>query len=230
MTLATPERTSVHRKGTVPVRVAAYLRVSTAEQADSGAGLDAQSHAIVREAERRGWPAVCTFVDAGVSGGKAADERAALSAALEFVEASRGVLVVSKLDRLTRSLRDFAELMERSRRRGWSIIALDLAMDTTTPSGELLASVVATVAQYERRMIGVRTRDALAAKKRQGVQLGRRRTLRARVIRYVCRLRAAGLTHEAIAARLNERRVPTAHGGARWYRSTVAYVLGYAAA
>src|SRR2546425_3117507 len=134
---------SVATKRPFCVGVAAYLRVSTSEQADSGAGLEAQAHAIVREAERRGWDRVCVFTDAAISGSKSADDRAALSAALAFVESSKGVLVVSKLDRLTRSLRDFADILERSRRRGWSLIALDINVDTSTPSGEMLANTLA---------------------------------------------------------------------------------------
>lgn len=82
-------------------------------------------------------------------------------------------LVVSKLDRLSRSLVQFAELMERSRRKGWSLVALDLGVDTSTPAGEMMASVLASFAQYERRLIGQRTRDALAVKREQGVRLGR---------------------------------------------------------
>jgi DNA invertase Pin-like site-specific DNA recombinase len=136
------------------VRIAAYTRVSTTEQATDGAGLEAQAHAVPREAERRGWPAVCLYMDAGISG-KAMDKRDALQDALAFVEGQRGsILVVAKLDRLTRSLRDFAELLERRRRRGWALVALDLNVDTSTASGEKLANVAASVAQYERRMIG----------------------------------------------------------------------------
>lgn len=217
----------LHTRGTPTVRVAAYTRVSTNEQAESGAGLDAQADAVRREADRRGWPDVRFFTDSGISG-RSMDGRDALDAALAFVEAQRGsVLVVARLDRLTRSLRDFAELLERSRRRGWALVALDLGVDTSSPSGEMLASVVASVAQYERRLIGVRTRDAMAAKKRQGARFGRARRVPETVRRTIVRLRRAGHSHEAIARRLNERCVPTSYGGQRWYRSTVAVVLRY---
>jgi DNA invertase Pin-like site-specific DNA recombinase len=218
---------ALHTKGTPTVRVAGYTRVSTNEQALSGAGLDAQADAIRREAERRGWSGLTLFTDAGLSG-KSVDGRDALVAALGFVEAQRGsVLVVAKLDRLTRSLRDFAELLERSRRRGWSLVALDLGVDTSSPSGEMLASVVASVAQYERRLIGVRTREAMAAKKRQGSTFGRARHVPERVCTLIVGLRRAGHSHEAIARRLNQQGVATSYGGRRWYRSTVAVVLRY---
>jgi Resolvase, N terminal domain len=67
----------------------------------------------------------------------------------------------AKLDRLSRSLLDFASLMEDARREGWALVILDLGIDTTTPSGEMIANVMATFAQFERRLIGQRTKDAL---------------------------------------------------------------------
>jgi DNA invertase Pin-like site-specific DNA recombinase len=209
------------------VRIAGYTRVSTNEQVESGAGLAAQSDAIEREAQRRGWSGLRLFTDAGISA-KSMDGRDALADALVFVEGQRGsVLVVAKLDRLTRSLRDFAELLERSRRRGWALVALDLGVDTSTPSGEMLASVVASVAQYERRLIGVRTRDAMQAKIQQGATFGRKRAVPESVRRSIVRLRREGQSHEAIARTLNERGTPTSYGGQRWYRSTVSVVLRY---
>jgi DNA invertase Pin-like site-specific DNA recombinase len=63
---------------------------------------------------------------------------------------------------------------DQSRRRGWSLVALDLGVDTTSPQGELTATVIASFAQYERRLIGVRTKEALAEKRAAGVVLGAR--------------------------------------------------------
>ena len=60
-------------------------------------------------------------------------------------------VIVAKLDRLSRSLLDFAGLMERARRQGWALVALDLGVDTSTPAGEMMANVLATFAQFERR-------------------------------------------------------------------------------
>src|SRR5262245_11855580 len=112
--------------------VVGYIRVSTSEQADSGAGLEAQRQAIEAEASRRGWKLVHVFEDAGASG-KSLDGRRGLQRALEAIEAgTAGGLVVARLDRLSRSLLDFAALMERARKRGWNLIALDLGVDTST--------------------------------------------------------------------------------------------------
>ena len=81
--------------------------------------------------------------------------------------------MVAKLDRLSRSMTDFTRLMERSWKKGWALVALDLGVDTTTPAGEMIANSVANFSQFERRLIGQRTKDALAVKRAQGVQLGR---------------------------------------------------------
>jgi len=115
---------------------------------------------------------------------------------------------------------------ERGQREGWALVALDCAVDTTTPAGEAMANVLATFAQVERRLIGQRTREALQAKKAQGVKLGRPRQLPAKVRRRIQRERAKDRTLAAIAKSLNDDRVPTAHGGRKWHPSTVRNVLG----
>jgi DNA invertase Pin-like site-specific DNA recombinase len=94
----------------------------------------------------------------------------------------------------------------------------------------MLASVVASVAQYERRLIGARTRDAMAAHKRQGAKYGRPSRIPKTVRSYVHRLRREGQTLDGIASRLNARNIPTGQGGQRWRKSSVAVVLRSVAA
>ena len=201
-----------------------YVRVSTVEQADSGAGLEAQRAAIHLACEQRGWELVAVVEDAGFSA--ATLERPGITEAVEAVESGQAsVLVVAKLDRLSRSLVDFAAVMERSRRKRWSLVALDLGVDTTTPQGEMLANVLASFAQFERRLISQRTKDALAVKRAQGVRLGRPRMLSPEITERVWRMYRRGSSLRKIAARLNSEGVPTAHGGACWHASTVSAVL-----
>ena len=80
---------------------------------------------------------------------------------------------MARLERLSRSLIDFAELLRQARAGGWNVVALDLGVDLSTPQGEFLANAMASAAQWERRIIGQRTKDALAVKRAQGVRLGR---------------------------------------------------------
>jgi DNA invertase Pin-like site-specific DNA recombinase len=134
-------------------------------------------------------------------------------------------IVASRLDRLSRSVIDFAKLLEDAKRRGFNVVALDLGLDLSTPQGELVATVLAGVAQWERRIIGQRTRDALAIKRAEGVRLGRPRSVPPRVVASIRRARIRGDTLTAIANRLNARGEPTAHGGRRWYPATVRGVL-----
>jgi DNA invertase Pin-like site-specific DNA recombinase len=129
--------------------------------------------AIEAEVPRRGWTLLRIYEDAGASG-KAMNGRPGLQEALAAVEQGDAQgLVVAKLDRLSRSLLDFAELMERARKRGWNLAALDLGLDLSTPSGEMMAPVLASFARYERRLISQRTRDALAIVKQNGSKSGR---------------------------------------------------------
>jgi DNA invertase Pin-like site-specific DNA recombinase len=206
------------------VRAVGYIRVSTSEQGDSGAGLEAQRRAIAIEIERRGWELVQIFEDQ--ASGKSMNGREGLARAIDAVEDGKGeALVVAKLDRLSRSLMDFAGLMERSRKKRWALVALDLGVDTSTPSGEMLASVLAVFAQFERRMIGLRTAEGLAVKRSQGVRLGRPTSLSDKVRREILRLGRKGLSYSAIARELNEKGVPTAQGGKRWYPATIRKII-----
>ncbi len=203
--------------------VIGYLRVSTEEQANSGLGLAAQEAAIRAECDRRGVPLVALHTDAGVTGKSLA--RPGLSEALAALDRGEGsVLVVSKLDRLTRSVHDASGLMMTAERGGWGLVALDVAVDTTTPQGAAMAHVLATFAELERKLIGQRTRDALAVRRAEGVQLGRRPTLPAAVVRRIVKARDAGETWSMISRELNEEGVPTAQGGRSWYPSTVRQV------
>jgi len=110
--------------------------------------------------------------------------------------------------------------MARAQAEGWNLVALDLGIDLHTPAGEFMANVMASAAQWERRIIGQRTRDALATKRAQGVRLGRPRQLSGSIVDRIVAERDSGWSLRAIADGLNVKGVPTAHGGARWHAST----------
>jgi DNA invertase Pin-like site-specific DNA recombinase len=203
------------------MNVIGYVRASTGRQEGSP---EAQRAAILAECKRRGWALVRFAED--VASGKSVARRPKLLGALDAIEAGEAEgLVVSKLDRLTRSLLDSATLMERARRRGWNIVVLDQNFDLDTPGGRAMAGMLAVFAQWEREMIGARTSEALAAKRAQGVRLGRPPTLDPAVRRRIRQLHRAGHSRAEIARRLNAESVPTAQGGRRWYSSSVLAVL-----
>jgi DNA invertase Pin-like site-specific DNA recombinase len=199
-----------------------YCRVSTEGQED-GAGLEAQAVAIRLEADRRGWSTLELHQEV-VSGGKGIQHRPVLATILERI--GRGdVLVVAKGDRLARSLLVLAQLLEASDRDGWSLVLIDLGVDTSTPAGRLSAQVVGAAAEYERQMIRARTRDGLAVKRSQGIRLGRPTISSAATLERVTQLRGDGLTLKAIAAQLTSDGIRTPAGRAAWSTSNVQTAL-----
>lgn len=209
------------------MRVIAYTRASTQEQAESRAGLDAQRAALAAEAEHRGWE-VEWVEDAGHSAKSL--KRPGIQAALGRLAAGEAdALAAAKLDRLSRSVVDAAGLIERAQREGWRLIVLDSPLDMSTPYGEAMASIQATFAQLERRLISQRTKDALAARRAAGVRLGRPRSITPEVEARIHALRAEGRTLAGICAELQAADVPTPKGGP-WHVATVHRVLQRSAA
>jgi DNA invertase Pin-like site-specific DNA recombinase len=149
-------------------------------------------------------------------------KRAGLQGPIDVLDSGiADVLVIAKLDRLSRSVAQDAQVVDRAKRKGWSLVALDFGLDTTTPAGEMVANVILSTAQYERRLIGQRTRDALAAKREQGVRLGRPQALPDNVVQRIVAARYAGSSFRAIAAQLEMEGMPTAEveevlGGLLW--------------
>jgi DNA invertase Pin-like site-specific DNA recombinase len=133
------------------------------------------------------------------------------------------VLVVTKLDRLTRSVADFEAILRRSERGGWNVIILDMGghmLDTSTAMGKMHVQMLAVFAEFERASISERTRAGLAVVKANGKQLGRPTTISDAARGRILELRDAGLSWQAIADRLDADGVPGANGG-RWTPITV---------
>lgn len=207
------------------MHVLAYLRASTIEQADSGAGVAAQRAAITAEADRRGWSV--EFVQETASGKSM--RRPVLVDALARLKAREVEgLVVWKMDRLSRSLLDFCPIMQRAQREGWALVALDSPADLSTPSVEAMAGVMAVFAQLERRLISKRTNAALAQRKAAGVRLGRAREIDPATEAQIVQLKAQGLSFGRIAATLSDAGVASP-GGGPWQPSTLHRVLARAA-
>lgn len=207
------------------MRLIGYTRVSTAEQAASGLGLEAQEAQIVAEAQHRGWSVVAWHSDAGASG-KSLAARPGLADALAAI--SRGDadgLIVSKLDRLSRSVLDFATLVCRAQAEGWNLVVLDLGLDLNTPQGRFTAHVLCAAAQLERELIGQRTKDALAAARARGIRPGFASRVPENVAARIRAEREAGDTLSVIADRLNADGIPTATGSGRWHRTSVRAVI-----
>ncbi len=157
-------------------RCAIYTRKSTEEGLDQDFNsLDAQREACaayIQSQKHEGWTAVPTvYDDGGYSGGSL--ERPALQRLLADIEAGRiDVIVVYKVDRLTRALSDFAKLVEVFDRRGVSFVSITQQFNTTTSMGRLTLNILLSFAQFERELIGERVRDKVAASRRKGIWMG----------------------------------------------------------
>jgi DNA invertase Pin-like site-specific DNA recombinase len=145
--------------------IVGYCRVSSEAQGADGYSLDAQEEAIRRACDGRGWeaPAVVREV---ASGSKA--NRPLLLDAVMRVEDAQGILMVARLDRLSRSVGYFAQMLDRAQRNGWAIVCLDPAVDMSTPYGRAMAGMAAVFAQLERELISQRTKEGLAAARARG--------------------------------------------------------------
>src|SRR5260370_6920279 len=144
-----------------------YVRVSTDKQADRGVSLDAQAEkiramAVVHSSE---------LFDICVDGGKSAKSlnRPGMARLLALVDSGDvQAVIVAKLDRLTRSVKDLCTLLERFTRRGVTLISVAESLDTGSAAGRLVLNIMTPPSQWGRGAIGERTRDALSHKPRQG--------------------------------------------------------------
>lgn len=182
---------------------------------------DAQRDAVVAECGRRGWKLSAMFEDVQ-TGRRGTSTHPALQKALAALRNHEATtLIVAKLDRLSLPLLDFASLIEEATREGWTLRIIDPGVDTSSPSGEMIASIISTFAQLERRLMGQRTKEALASTRSRGVRLGRPRVVDPAIRTRIIAERSAGRSLRAIASDLTLEGIPTARGGAQWYASSV---------
>jgi DNA invertase Pin-like site-specific DNA recombinase len=231
------------REMTGPTRAVGYVRVSTEQQAETGASLDAQKTKLQAYAVAMDLELVALCEDAGLSAKTLA--RPGLAQALAMLEEGQAdALVVVKLDRLTRSVRDLGELVDRYFASRFSLLSLADSIDTRTASGRLVLHVLGAVSQWEREAAAERTRDALAQLRAEGVQLGGeafgwrraaetdehgRRFVQIAAdelatIDRILELRHAGRTIRDIADALDAEGHRTKRGG-RWHATTVQRIL-----
>ena len=164
------------RRSAKKARCAIYTRKSSEEGLEQAFNsLDAQREACVAfiaSQKHEGWTVLSTlYDDGGFSGGTM--ERPALKRLITDIEAGEiDVVVVYKVDRLTRALSDFAKLVEVFDRRGVSFVSITQQFNTTTSMGRLTLNVLLSFAQFEREVTGERIRDKVAASKKKGMWMG----------------------------------------------------------
>jgi len=209
------------------MQVVGYVRVSTEEQAREGVSLAAQQAKLEAYALVKEWTVRQVLRDEGYSARTL--KRPGVEAVLALVRAQQvGAVLVSKLDRLTRSVKDLSTLVELFEKHGVALVSLQESLDATTATGRLMMHLLASVSQWEREVMGERTREALQHLKAQG-----KRYCHARfeahpqadaVLSLMRQRRAAGQSYEAIATQLNAAGIPATLGG-RWFANAVRKIL-----
>jgi len=218
------------------LKAVGYTRVSTDKQAEKGVSLDAQLEKIRAMAVVQGAEVLDIIQDAGESAKSL--ERPGMARLLELVDSGAvQVVIIAKLDRLTRSVRDLGDLMERFHKKGVSLVSVAESLDTGSAAGRLVLNIMTAVSQWEREAIGERTATALQHKKahrrvysatpygfeRSGdalVPLPAEQAVIARIRLY----KANEWSLRKIAEALNAEGVPTKQGS-RWFAQTVKDVL-----
>jgi DNA invertase Pin-like site-specific DNA recombinase len=206
--------------------VVIYVRVSTEEQHDSGAGLDAQVAECQAYAARNSWAVVEVIVEDAISGKVHPAKRPGFQRALARLDrCEAGTLLVRRQDRVSRRLRHTLDVIDAAKESGWSLATTDGRLDTASAAGEFQVNVMASVAEYERALISERTREALAARKAAGMVLGAAPSIPDDVAQRILTEHAAALSMRAIAAGLTADGVRTARGGSVWSHATVQAVV-----
>jgi DNA invertase Pin-like site-specific DNA recombinase len=216
--------------------IISYIRVSTDQQGRSGLGIEAQREAVSRFADMEGFEITREFIEIETGKGHdALDRRPKLASALKFAKSSKCPVVVAKLDRLSRDVHFVSGLMVHK----VPFIVAELGADVDP----FLLHIYAALAQKERALISQRTKDALAARKVQGTELGNRTNLTeaqakgrramvrmadrhaGNVLPIIRQIQGSGAgSLRAIADALNARGIKTARGGV-WHPSTVRNLL-----
>jgi len=179
------------------MRAIIYARVSTEEQKKKGYSIEAQIEACKNYAKAKGWEVVDVFEEA--KSGKKAKKRVELQKALTFIEeGGADILLVWRIDRLTRSIIDFVNITERIGRRITSVME---GFDMNTPEGKMLAQILATFAEYERELISERTKAGIKEAKKKGKRIGRPPSIPEDIKKKIIRLRKRGFTYEEISQR-----------------------------
>ncbi len=189
-----------------------YVRVSTEDQARDGVSLEAQQTKLEAYCLVKDWTLRPGLRDEGYPAKHL--KRPGLEALLALVDAGQvEVVIVDKLDRLTRSVADLDWLMKRFERRHVALVSLEKSLDATTVTGRLMMNLLASVSQWEREVIGERRRDARPHLKAEGKRHCHTVYDNPEGIALMHRLRVEGYSYKRIAKHLNTGGLPTALGG-----------------
>jgi DNA invertase Pin-like site-specific DNA recombinase len=208
-------------------RALGYASIPADGEAATADRLEEQKHAIERICQRLGLELVEVVREREPKAGNAL-ERAGVSYLIERLAAGdASCLVVSGLERLSRSVSELGTLVQWLERSDVRLVAVELDLDTLSPGGRAAARALASVGGWERERLSERTRKGLAAARAKRRTGGASAPDWAALRKRIALMRADGMTLQAIADTLNEERVPTPRGGLKWRPSSVQSAAGY---
>lgn len=205
-----------------------YVRVSTGAQVRSGLSMEQQEATLRGQAAQLGFDQVQVIREEGKSG-HTIKARPELTAALELLAEGRAsALITTNLDRLARNASETLKIADLANAQGWRLLSLDLGLDTASPVGRLVLTMLAAVAEMERERIRERHRQWHAADRERGniwgVDKGMRSALAPAIRSHILNASKQGQSLRAIADGLNAKNTTTA-AGSKWYPVSISRVL-----
>lgn len=205
-----------------------YARVSTQMQVDDGVSLGAQERQLIQAAQMYGFTEWEVMLEEGRSGKNVSGRPKLIDALHQLDEGKAGALIVTRIDRLARSTKDFLDIVDRAGRNNWRLIMLDLNLDTSTYQGRFVVTIMSALAEMERGIIAERAKDIHKDRRERGVVWGRdmgpKQIVSPAVAEQIKLKRRLGHSYQAIADSLNQQGVPSARGGS-WYASSVKNIV-----
>ena len=209
------------------MRAVGYASVQQANGSETES-LESQAEAIDRLCESRGWELLHVVRDVENGHPKGLERPGLLYALERIAEGEASCLVVSELERLSRSAADLGRIVEWIEERDGRLVAIDLRLDTGSAQGRLTARTLVAVGEWEGRRIADQTRKGLAAARARRATTGRPAVEDLPALKeHIVMMRTEGMTLQAIADRLNAEGVPTLRGGSEWRPSSVQAAAGY---
>ncbi len=205
-----------------------YARVSTTMQVEDGVSLDVQERTLKQAGEMYGFTETELVKEEGRSGKNVSGRPKLIDALNRLDRKEADALIVTRIDRLARSTKDFLDIVDRANKNNWRLILLDLNLDTSTYQGRFVVTIMSALAEMERGIIAERAKDIHKDRRERGVvwgkDMGPKQVISPAVAEQIKLKRTLGHSYQAIADSLNQQGIPSARGGS-WYASSVKNIV-----
>jgi DNA invertase Pin-like site-specific DNA recombinase len=197
-------------------------------QVEDGVSLDVQERTLKQAGEMYGFTETELVKEEGRSGKNVSGRPKLIDALNRLDQKEADALIVTRIDRLARSTKDFLDIVDRANKNNWRLILLDLNLDTSTYQGRFVVTIMSALAEMERGIIAERAKDIHKDRRERGVvwgrDLGPKQVISPAVAEQIRLKRSLGYSYQAIADSLNQQGIPSARGGS-WYASSVKNIV-----